>query len=933
MQGQGHEKQRSEGVRRPYKPQKPTEQAPPSWGSEATCYETVQVYCFEADCDNATADWKRLASYRPRPDAKLSISGEAAEQPQTYGPALASEGRATFEVIEGFRVEKITSDLEGQEFTAVSAQHPEDSRRWLYVLRPQPCKIRIRAFVRERGCGDAEERKLEGRIKILYSQEGEPRCEHHVCDGEGEIEIHCPNKLVRIECEREISYRGCTLVAEQYQFLTACSASTECAEVRLSYTLARSRLRFAALQRDAQSNLTPLNEPVMLDLTPTGGGPGTKLPVPRGVTAELELANETRASAYVVRVHNPAGYRLVADPLIEETAIVPQPGATISTNLVFERVVASRQVVVRDRTGALKSNLVVLVGEGKDTLRMTTDAQGSFTVPIASTDPRKLKIEVPLQLSGNTKVFAKATEFSLAGGATATAEIAVTVEEEAHRIFGTVFAADGITPIPHAVVDVWDDGDQLVDQVTADEDGSYQFMPDTAGTFYVGLATEGGVPLQRYKVEVASEISQNIVQGGGAGGATARTRGSGAAVQGLSQAVEQISAFPLQTEPVSVEVTSTGGTGTTAPGGLRQTVEGALREVLAWQGRTDDPKGFVSALKTAFTCEQVQGRRQCRWTPRSYAVTTDLGSAVTGAQASIYTRAKVALDSAVPLLDGLYPLKTDADEENTRALRAIVRGEFTELVNELGQEGGPRVGRVDALLDLLLGDGAATATIAATADTVEGQLAQLRDEFGFADEDVNTVEEEQDLTNFQIVVDYISGIQQSWRAQRDYFLRSFLFNENGQSVFLGTQLVYISRGLAVVAESVSELKRALNSVFLGSAERQTTELKFRDHASLFIAELLDWVERFATIEGPRLVQEGGKRGVGAFYPTIEELVTLVGQARLKTGNIASVNDGNQEATQVPASYASARTQRALQELFEQLNNLEAFAHPYKNTGA
>jgi len=866
----------------------------------------------------------------------LSISGSVAGKPQTYGPCSASsssQGPATFEVVEGFSVEKITSDFEGKEFTAVYAQHPEDSGQWLYVLRPQPCKIRLRALVRERGCNDVGEQKLEGRIKVVYWQEGEPRCEHHVCDGEGELEIHCPNKLVRIECEREISYRGCTLVAEQYQFVTACSASSECAELHLTYILARSRVRFAALQRDPQGALTPLNEPVMLELTCTGGGPGTKLPIPRGVTADFELASESRAGAYFVRVHNPTGYQLVADSLIEKTAIVPQPGATISMNLVFERVVPSRKVVVRDRAGALKPNLVVLVGEGKEALRMTTDAQASFTVPLTSTDLRKLKIEVPLQLSGDKKVYAKATDFTLAGGTTSPGEIAVVVDEEIHRIFGTVYAADGIAPIPHAVVDVRDEEDQLVEQVTADEAGSYEFVSDTAGVFYVGLATEGGVPLQRYRVEVASESAQNIIAGGGGGGGRGRTRGGDPAVQGLSQAVEQISAFPLQTEPVSVEVTPTVGAGTTAPGGLRQTVEGALREVLAWQGRTDDPKGFVSALKTAFTCEQVQGRRQCRWTPRSYAVTTDLGSTVTGAQASLYTRAKVALDTALPLLDGLYPLKTDADEENTRALRAIVRGEFTELVNELGQEGGPRVERVDSLLDLLLGEGAATATIAATADTVGGQLAQLRDEFGFADEDVNTVEEEQDLTNFQIVVDYISGIQQSWRAQRDYFVRSFLFNENGQSVFLGTQLVHISRGLSVVAESVLELKQALNSVFLGSAERQTTELTFRDsYPSLFISELLDWVERFATIEGPRLVQDGGKRGVGAFYPTIEELVTLVGQARLKTTDNPSGNDGNQEASQVPASYASARTQRALQELFEQLNNLEVFAHPYKNVG-
>jgi hypothetical protein len=51
MQGQGHDKQRSEGVSRPYKPQKPTEQTPPASGSGATCYETVQEYRFEGGRD------------------------------------------------------------------------------------------------------------------------------------------------------------------------------------------------------------------------------------------------------------------------------------------------------------------------------------------------------------------------------------------------------------------------------------------------------------------------------------------------------------------------------------------------------------------------------------------------------------------------------------------------------------------------------------------------------------------------------------------------------------------------------------------------------------------------------------------------------------------------------------------------------------------
>ena len=76
---------------------------------------------------------------------------------------------------------------------------------------------------------------------------------------------------------------------------------------------------------------------------------------------------------------------------------------------------------------------------------------------------------------------------------------------------------------------------------------------------------------------------------------------------------------------------------------------------------------------------------------------------VTGAQASIYARAKVALDQSLPLLDGLTSLRTDILPEDQQATRSIVRTELTQLVNELGIAGGPRVQRVDELFGYLLG--------------------------------------------------------------------------------------------------------------------------------------------------------------------------------------------------------------------------------------
>src|SRR5205823_6215997 len=105
----------------------------------------------------------------------------------------------------------------------------------------------------------------------------------------------------------------------------------------------------------------------------------------------------------------------------------------------------------------------------------------------------------------------------------------------------------------------------------------------------------------------------------------------------------------------------------------------------------------------AFSVREVEGHTEWAWTPRSYAVQADMG-AVTGAQASVYARARAALDQSLPLLVGLFALRPDSDQEDMEAIRAIVRSELTELVHELGTVGGPRVQRVDTFFKALLGE-------------------------------------------------------------------------------------------------------------------------------------------------------------------------------------------------------------------------------------
>jgi hypothetical protein len=379
--------------------------------------------------------------------------------------------------------------------------------------------------------------------------------------------------------------------------------------------------------------------------------------------------------------------------------------------------------------------------------------------------------------------------------------------------------------------------------------------------------------------------------------------------------LEDVQSFAILTEEIGSGRAPRPGTpgSPVSPGTsqLGQIVDGALREVLGWRPRTTDAQGFVAALNQSFSIKEVEGHIQWKWTPRSYAVAAELG-AVTGAQASIYTRAKAMLDQSLPLLEGLHPLNAAFDVEDVEAIRAIVRSSLTELVAELGREGGPRVARVDELFFQLF----ATNDVDDLDDTedLDGQLGLLRDRFGLERKFVNTIDEEQNLTNYLIIADNAISLRFTWEQQKKFF------DLDATDVFLGTQTVLLSRALAVVAESVEETYFVMDSVFLGSAERQVLELHFDDPelSAIFLGDLLSWVEMFATDEGPRLIRDGGKDGViEAFSKTADKLRRLVEAT-------AALSDDDSH-TELPASFQTARVTRALNELEDQLENVSDLA--------
>ncbi|BCG02012.1 hypothetical protein PPGU19_065800 (plasmid) [Paraburkholderia sp. PGU19] len=358
--------------------------------------------------------------------------------------------------------------------------------------------------------------------------------------------------------------------------------------------------------------------------------------------------------------------------------------------------------------------------------------------------------------------------------------------------------------------------------------------------------------------------------------------------------------------------------------GGAQLVGQTLRDVLGWKVRDDDPKGFAGALMSSFAISDIEGHTEWTYTPRTYAVQSDLQGGITGAQASLYKRAQEALGQALPLLDGLYPLDPDADAEDITAVKAVLRKQLLELVGELGAPGGPGVARVDHFFNLLLATPSEPYSILngtqlrdPEPDHLAGTLGRLRDLLGlsFGEDFVNSIEDEQNQTNYRVLCDYVTSLAQSWLSNQRFFGLS------SSTPFLGTQLVPISRQLSVIAESVDEVRFTLDSVFIGAAERQTLQLSFGDVSQPMYAEdFFRWIQNFVTDEAPAYVQDGGKFGIG------NSVVPFAHQLQSMTQALVHKHD---QPKKLPPGFYTARVQRAILSLSDELKELVRLARPLR----
>jgi hypothetical protein len=365
-----------------------------------------------------------------------------------------------------------------------------------------------------------------------------------------------------------------------------------------------------------------------------------------------------------------------------------------------------------------------------------------------------------------------------------------------------------------------------------------------------------------------------------------------------------------------------------APGaGPAPTVERALRDILGATPARGDGAAFLAALERSFTVTEpasLNGRapageivpvttdgRVWTWSPRGYALQADMGS-LAGAQASIYRRAQLALEESLPLLDGLEPLIPFEDEEAVAAARGVVRSELQRVVQELGREGGPSVGLIDQLLESLVGQPPAPPPPPSApripADAVGGHLGDLREHFGLNRALINTIEEEQNFTNFLVLSDYVTGLWAEWSDQRPSFLP-------GGPVFFGTQLVLISRELQVASESVREVYAALDTVLIGEGERATLTLQVGG-ANVLLGSLLEWADHFLTVDARELIESAGRQGALSLEATLVAL-----EAQVAAFQAAAVPDGSGLPPNFPLLFANVVVHSTLTALRGSLTNL------------
>jgi TIR domain len=276
---------------------------------------------------------------------------------------------------------------------------------------------------------------------------------------------------------------------------------------------------------------------------------------------------------------------------------------------------------------------------------------------------------------------------------------------------------------------------------------------------------------------------------------------------------------------------------------------------------------------------------------------------LTGAQGSIYVRAKKAFEESAFLLHELVSLDPEADERDIAEIKETIKIAMSKLLKELSKPLGPSVSEVNSCFRSLLGPekpSGSSALVEADPERIGGSLGLLRNVCGLSLYNgvfVSTLDDERNATNFRIIADYIICIAQSWAWN------SLLTTPLTPNPTFRFQLFFILNALSELTELCGRLRSALADASISSATQRTLLIQFPDQldgkpfssSPIFLHDLLSRLEHFASEEGPRLLRRGSKFVFAmSFVPELTALCDLMQCARRPT-NSRSLPNGYQAA--------------------------------------
>jgi len=374
---------------------------------------------------------------------------------------------------------------------------------------------------------------------------------------------------------------------------------------------------------------------------------------------------------------------------------------------------------------------------------------------------------------------------------------------------------------------------------------------------------------------------------------------------------------------------------------MERQVQRAFTQVLGRSpGRGSN--SFMNALNGAFPSQTTSDGQQVAFTPSRSVVSlyqpggtangtypmmgSGAGAAdgyagtISARQANLYRQASIVAADAQRVLDGLTPFVPEAEIDQVEALRAMIRSEINALVDEFGRVDEPRKERVLAYFSAL--------------------KLHLKG-FGsraFLDNPAlaSTVEDESQTAGFELLKSYDRTLREAW----DTFFNIDTLSLSSFSLSERVERANIL--LPIVAQVNSDFEAAMDSVSFAESERRSMAARFDTLAGfgldpvgidtqlpdITVYDLNEWLDRFASIEGPSILADSGQYGLDFVTDQADRLFWVLAPVVtiLEADESANVL-GNTMLEQV---LSNERVRFAINNLLSQLNALADLSVPGGN---